>query len=519
MQILIEGWQKIGPGRNPAGVHFATNDVQIFYVNAQGRLEARSASTPMGEWADLTFGPPVLAASDKNVTHMTLKSFPRFGVYGVWWSDDRHRFAIYEYETDITEYLEDGTISSVIDSPVVTMKARFSNPDGAFIGEDEGILTPGSRLVCMFRIGDSAPFEMGTFYTDRSEYEVTEGEVDITSRNTIGKVLKDSTFDEDNTYPPELLSEVIKKMLMSAGIPENKFKVETASGDRGMSFPPDMHYLEGFESLFETANDWKMNELMDGTIVVGKPGYEHLPTPGKYTFYRDEDIFSRSVTRDDAESYSKVCVRSELTEYGTGTVKVSTVLNVRAEPNTTSTIIGTLADGTVVDILLESGNGWLEIQSGTLRGFVSGKYVTWTKQEPTTIYSYAAVPYDEGWGLPTHKTMYVWAAQNTSQAELDTYAANLAEKVSYSGVIETFVGPIMPHLQNGDEAEIISDTGKRLLGAITQVEHPFGKSGFLTEFTVDSGDIAGKGRVRDYITKIAGKQKPASGVTRLYHDV
>ncbi len=518
MELIFDNVQYVGPGKNPAGVHFATNDVQIFYVNADGRVEARGASTPMGDWDNLTFGAPVIAASDKNIKHMTLKSFPRFGIYGVWHSDDRHRLAIYEYAYDISEYLLNGTISSTIDNAIVGLSLTLTNEDEVIASEDDALLTPGSKIYLEFKAGDSSPYPMATFYVDRSEYDAETAEVVITARNTIGKILNDSTFDENHTYLYEAMSEVLKKMFINAGIPEDKFLIRPTVSERGMSFPPDMSYLDGFEEMFKTGTEWRLHEVANGTIIAGRDDYEHMPSRGTYTFYRDKDVISRSVVRDDAEAYARVCVRSEVAMHGTGTVTTeSTNLNVRPEPNTNLDPIGSLPNGTVVQVLLEVGNGWLEIQSGELRGYVSGKYINWTKGgESSIIYAYAQVPYYEEWGLPKNKTKYVDAAKGTTQEEIDQQALDLAEKISYSGVIESFVGPWRPHIQEGDSAEIIDDYGRKLIGAITQLDRPFGQDGFWTEFTVDSGEVMGKGRATDYIKKIAGHQEPRGGVVRIY---
>jgi stage II sporulation protein D len=59
---------------------------------------------------------------------------------------------------------------------------------------------------------------------------------------------------------------------------------------------------------------------------------------------------------------------------GTGTVTAST-LNVRSGAGTSFTRIGSLKKGAKIT-LLSSSNGWYKIQSGSLVGFVSSKYVT-----------------------------------------------------------------------------------------------------------------------------------------------
>lgn len=512
MQLVFEHTQPLGAGTNPACAHFATNTAQVFYTK-EGRLYAISTDTPMGAWEDREFTSPILASEDKNITHMSLKNFPRYGLYGTWWSDDRHRFAIYEFETIISEYLEDGSISSRIDDPVVGMTVRIANPNEEFIGEDDGVLAPGARIYFAFRAGDSEPFAMGTFYTDRSVYDVTSVEAQVNGRNTIGKALKDSTFDENNSYVLENLNIVFQKILDNAGI--KQYEIETTTTQRGMAFPSDMSVMDGMQALIDTTPNWHIHELTDGTIVIGTTDYPKLPQAGKYSFQRDKDIFSRTISRDDAESYSRVCIRSEVTGNGTGKTTASS-LNVRPEPNTSKTPIGSLPNGTDVTVIMEMGNGWLQIQAGEIAGYVSGQYVNWTKSTVSSkILSYADVPYFEGWGLAKHKTLYVDAPAGTPQGDLDTLAQQLAERVGMSGVIESFTGPFRPHIMVGDEAEITSSTGTRLLGLITEVTHHFGKGGFWTDFSVDSGGRIGKGRMGDFIAKIGGK-KEAHGVTRLY---
>ena len=54
--------------------------------------------------------------------------------------------------------------------------------------------------------------------------------------------------------------------------------------------------------------DRKIEEEYDGTIIIGGPNFGGFPQRGTYNFYRNKDIFSRSITRDDQESYRQVCV-------------------------------------------------------------------------------------------------------------------------------------------------------------------------------------------------------------------
>lgn len=77
-----------------------------------------------------------------------------------------------------------------------------------------------------------------------------------------------------------------------------------------------------------------------------------------------------------------------------------------------------------------------------------------------------------GWNLQSNKIMYVNVAEGTSITDAEEYAEEL--------------------------------------GLITEITHKFGKDGFYTEFTVDSGGTLGKGRLVDYISQITKERTDTS---------
>jgi hypothetical protein len=115
---------------------------------------------------------------------------------------------------------------------------------------------------------------------------------------------------------------------------------------------------------------------------------------------------------------------------------------------------------------------------------------------------YADVPFGKWWVQPAHRTLYVEAADGASLSELTAMAQELAESISISGRLESFVGIFTPQLTLGDEVHIeTSDGGEEVIGTVTDVTHSFGKSGFYTSFTVDSGGRKAKSRLSDLIGK------------------
>ena len=94
------------------------------------------------------------------------------------------------------------------------------------------------------------------------------------------------------------------------------------------------------------------------------------------------------------------------------------------------------------------------------------------------------------WNLPPNKTYHEAAPDGLTQEELQEYAEALAESLQYVGIGEDFTGSLQPHLVIGDVAAIDQgDNAMMTLGVVTSIKHSFGKSGFTTDFSTDSGGV------------------------------
>ena len=115
---------------------------------------------------------------------------------------------------------------------------------------------------------------------------------------------------------------------------------------------------------------------------------------------------------------------------------------------------------------------------------------------------YADVPQSRWWVQPSHRTLFVSAADGATSQEVTAMANELAESLAISGRLESFVGLFTPQLTLGDEAHILDENGgEEVIGTITDLTHNFGKGGFYTSFTVDSGGRKAKARLSDLIGK------------------
>ena len=449
MQLNFEYSQYVGDGRYPAAFHAPSDFCQVIFVNDDGRIQGMTTSPDFGEWTDRVFGDPATLANDKDVHYFKVLYIPGVGLYGVWYDAIReeHRLGIFEWSKNLSPYLESGSVEFNLNDPIAKLSLEFRNPNQEVVAEeDEAMVAPGVGLQIFFRAGDSARYPLGRYFVHRSHMGVTDETTTVDAANMVGTLLEDQSFDEDNEYPYAPFEEVLADLLTAAGVPEESQVIFDSANSIGMRFPFNMKFLKGIRALIEAVSDgtlggWEIRERMDGKIVLGPLDWAEHDQPASYTFERDKDIFSREVTRDNANAYSRVCVFTE-------------------------------ANKVYRDVV--------------------GHFT-----------------------LPAKKTLPVEVPEGTLLADMENQADTLALRLAQVGVIETFSGPIRPHIQVGDEA-IIKNGAEQLLGVITTVRHGFGRDGFTTSFTVDSGGVVGAAQISDYIQKISGRQPTQRDITRLY---
>ena len=156
-----------------------------------------------------------------------------------------------------------------------------------------------------------------------------------------------------------------------------------------------------------------------------------------------------------------------------------------------------------------------EFTAGYLQGEYFINYTTSTSEirnYSEDRYHYADVEFQAGWNMPRQKTVYVQLLDNTTEAHALNALAELVAVYSVAGNMETFVSPFRPQVQPGDAAEVSTTGAAKAIGLITQVEHSFGRSGFFTQFVVDSGGIAGKPTLSRYIEMLTNRSLIPKGL-------
>lgn len=462
MELLFEQTTNLGTGVTPAAIHMADGSIWLFNVT-DGRLKAKTWQPNTGdvEWDLPNFEDEIIATSDKSVSLYRLKNVPRVGMFGAWHqnevtiggkllSPERHRFGIWDALNDLTNYLESGSIQMDLDNIISTASFTFKNPFHHLSGETTSMVLPGKKIELFFTAGDSEDYPMGVYYADRVTMESRGETVTVECRNISGKLLKDQMLNADYNYPKDVYAYVVEDFLTAAGITD--FDIQQ---------PPDPLTAWQLGMTFSPDTD-RLTAL--NTLIAASLNWVIRET-------LDGEIVAGS-----AVSYTPI-----INMNGTYEFDRSDLISRKVERD----------DSEVYSrVCFQSTN------SST--GVVTREY--------------AAVEHAFEWPVAFHKTLYVATAEDTPQSELEELAAELASRMSFAGVVETFSGPFRPHLTPGDEA-IVTGVDNHLAGIITTVIHNFGEEGFTTEFVVDSSGEKGKPRLLDMINP---KNNTATGARRLY---
>ena len=440
MTLTFEYTLDTGAGLYPQVIHTSDNLLRFIYLTADGTVAGSTADPVLGLYDSLTYTEIGRISPDEMVSYPSIKKVAHYGAYGFWSAEGDHRFVMYMLPTDITNSFIDGSVKFSVGSEVSQMSCTLLNIKGALLNRYRAFVTPGTKMELHFSLGSSGEITLGIFYIDRASVSYPDEKVSVSARNAIGKLLKEQTFNEDNTFEETTLQLNLQEILRLAEVED--FFVGNNTKAWKLRFEPDVTILDGIKRVISLLDGWKVDETANGVIGVAAATDARFDQPAVYTFERDKTCWSYSVEYDDSEAVSRVCVTC-------------------ADPENTV---------------------------------------------------YATVPRSKWWVQPSHRTTYVTAADGATLAEITAMAEELAQAIAISGRQESFVGIFTPQLTIGDEVRIESGAKTETLGTVTDVAHNFGRGGFYTAFTVDSGGRKGKARLSDLIGQ-ASEKPNLNGVT------
>lgn len=450
MQLTFEYSQGVGAGNTSNLIHLWNNEANMLYVQ-NGRMRSKYTTTPNGEWEDRDFIGDVDVSIHESIEHFRVDNMGNFGAIGSYYNDDddTQYLLIYEYLIDMSKYLSGGRIKHSIDNPISSFTLTLENP----IDEETEIEGPVVMNEKSTLLSPGAKiilkFGMGDDY---EEYEMGTFYVDRSNYS-----VKSNTASVDGRN-------LIGKALKDQTLNENNV----------ISYDTITNIINGIME--------KANLGIDQYEVEYDTTYRRFRfDPNKTVLSALEEIFRTMVDwKMEETAQEEIIVGSP----SYGLFPTRGMYNFQRNKDIFSRGIVMDDQGSYRKVCVHD-SGW-------------------------NIEVYQDVASFSGWNLQSNKTLFVQVAEGTSLANAQAIATELASRLESVGKVETFTGPFRPQLQVGDGATIMDTEGNTDLGLITEITHNFGKSGFTTNFTVDSGGRLGRGMLSDYIRMIDNKQEVGS---------
>ncbi len=306
MRLTFEYTKTAGAGLCPQVVHMMDNGLRIIYLTTSGEVNAKVAFPPLGIYTNLNYTEKGSVSADLGVSKPQLKKVAHHGAFGFWSAENMHKFVMYMLPVDVSHTLLDGNISYSKDSVISQLSVNLQNAGGEIISRYRSVVIPNSKFELYFSMGDSDEISLGQFYIDRVSINYPENSISVSSRNSIGKLLKEQSFNEDISFIAQTLQENLTAILTLAEV--ESFFVADPQKSWKLSFKPELSLLDGILQVVELLPSWKISENTDGSVGIGPLSDNRFEQPSTYIFYRDTTCFSYSVEYDDENTVSKVCV-------------------------------------------------------------------------------------------------------------------------------------------------------------------------------------------------------------------
>jgi hypothetical protein len=314
-QLIYEYSRQISPAASPAGVvHYFTNDAQIFLVKSSKQY-VQNVRVNEGDWSDFDADLWGLMNMEPEISTMRL-DHPAFGQVFAIQSD--MTFLLYVYAGDISDMVDVMEITEQADNQIKGLSFNLLKTGNAMLESEATLFLPGAEITVSVAMGNNVDYyEMGRYFLDSAPYDPFAAALTYQGRSVIGR-LKDSTFDTNLvgggvqatfTGTCGAISKEILTTYSDGEIAESDIVTNLVT-ELTVNFQPNENVLNNFNKWLLSIG-WAMVELFDGRYIVGPPiELISLYRPNhRYTFTRNQDIFTRRIDRNIDGAYSRVCVK------------------------------------------------------------------------------------------------------------------------------------------------------------------------------------------------------------------
>lgn len=311
-QLIFEYSRAVDAAASPAGVvHYYTNNAQAFTIKSGGQY-VENTQVDAGDWSDYD----ALAALPDSPTDLTTMRLDHPALGQVFAIQDDMTFLLYVYAADIGDMIDTMEITEQADNQIKSLAFGLTKTSNTLLENETTLFLPGAEITVAVTYGDNdAYFDMGRYFLDSAPFDPFATSLSYQGRSPAGK-LKDSTFDIQNsttaatwTGTPQDVAKAIVTLYSDGEIAETDIITGISTYEYTATFAPSDNVLEGLNKWLATMR-WAFVELHDGRYFIGNPvALPDYQPNNRYTFTRDQDVFTRRIDRNGDGVYSRVCVK------------------------------------------------------------------------------------------------------------------------------------------------------------------------------------------------------------------
>ncbi len=455
---------------------------QSIYLSG-GNIITDYGTAQKGDWKRIIYNHAAIEIN--NILMMSLDHPANQVLYFATSSGTGFEFKRYLYAQEVGDYVDAGSWQKSNGNEIEQCNASIMNIDSALFESDITLFQPGSKITVKVAMGDSEPYSIGVAYADEVVYSKSEESASISGRNQLGYLLSDTIIGSKRKTINGSAFECAEKILNLAGVEDYVIYSSPPQPQFNFSFKRDRTLLYCLHYLCNKASvNWDIAELADGKIIVGPRIWinQNYESTGFYQFERGREVFSRQITRHSDAAYKGIYL---VPEHEINSMKKSEMLEL-CEEKGIDTVDSSNTAAEIREAIIDAGFGITEVE--------------------------ASVNNFEFWGLPAQKIYYEEGIAANTQSDLQEYADRLCRQLQYIGITESYESPFRPQLLIGDVAQMYEsgDIEAITLGVITDITHNFGKQGFTSNFTIDSGGEA----MEQTSTAVISDTKSISGYNR-----
>ena len=215
----------------------------------------------------------------------------------------------YTYAKDMGKFVSNGNYRAQVDNPIIQVNIDVKNWNSDAFTKQETLFIPGAKMYLGITMGDSNIYDLCEAYVDAVDFQYSKATVQISGRNRLGHLVSVQTINAQGKMTGTIKS-LCEWVLTSIGIDRyvvadnsTTMTLEYAASDTGMSL---LDKISDKASGYETGSDWAVEEMPDGTIIIGYNAFRGQYLPKSVFKYGMSELFKRSSSKSIDGAYSKI---------------------------------------------------------------------------------------------------------------------------------------------------------------------------------------------------------------------